>query len=212
MSKGNAYLNYTTAQLDEAIGKVLSGELDVPLQEKSVTPTLENQTVLPDSAYKGLSKVTVDAIPQSYLDEQYDMGHDAGYTEGYTAGSATGIKALITNDTSITPTGTYATSTYYNTSYGVKVGYMRNGDIIVSMQAGTTTSYEALYMNLASAPSGVTITTAYNTNSSYSTGSPALIYACIISGLKSNATMSIAMTTRNGSYDYTRCDITLTAV
>lgn len=32
-----------------------------------------------------------------------------------------GIQRLVVNDESITPTGSYATSTYYNTTYGVQV-------------------------------------------------------------------------------------------
>jgi len=121
------------------------------------------------------------------------------------------IIRLITNDNNITPTGTYATSTYYNTSYGVKIGYMADGDIIVSMRAGTTTSYEYLYFNLVSAPSGVTITEVHNTSSSYATAAAGLIYACVISGLTVKAQMSIDMSTYNGTGDYTRVDITITA-
>lgn len=78
----NYYLNHTGAQLDEAIRKVLSGELDVPLQEKTVTPNTSQQIILPDAAYKGLSKIIVNAIPQSYIDNAYDEGYSKGYEDG----------------------------------------------------------------------------------------------------------------------------------
>lgn len=117
----------------------------------------------------------------------------------------------ITNDTSVTPSGTYATSTYYNTTFGVKVGYVQGGNIIIAMQAGTSTSYETLYFNLSSAPAGVTITEAHTTSSSYVTGSAGLVYACIISGLSVSAALAISMNTINSTYDYAQVDITLTA-
>lgn len=123
------------------------------------------------------------------------------------------ITRLITNDDDITPSGTYATSTYYNTSYGVKIGYMYGGDIILSMQGGTTTSYEYLYFQLGTVPSGVTLANVFvpTGSSSYVTGYPGIIYACVISGLTSTATMSITINSRNGTYDCTVVTINITA-
>lgn len=118
------------------------------------------------------------------------------------------ILRKVINDDSITPTGSYATSTYYNTSYGVKIGYMANGDVILSMRSGTTTAYEVLLFTLASAPSGVTIT-AHSTPST-TAGPAAAIYACVLSGISGHVTISVAMNGRNSSYDYTTCAITVT--
>ena len=113
----------------------------------------------------------------------------------------------MVNDESITPTGSYATSTYYNTAYGVKIGYKANGDILLSMRSGTTTSYEMLLFALASAPSGVTMTA--HATPSTSAGPAAGIYACVLHGITKHVTISVAMGTINSSYDYTKCDITV---
>lgn len=129
---------------------------------------------------------------------------------------------FVINDDGITPTGAYATSTYYNTSYGVKVAYLPDGDgIIVSMQAGTSTAYEYLNFTLAMDNiSGLTLTNRTNASSSYATASPGLIYACVISGFNaafasqplSGVVISVAMTSVNATYDYTTCAITVTGI
>lgn len=122
------------------------------------------------------------------------------------------VRPKVVNGGSITPSGSYANSTYYDTGYGVKIGYMANGDVILSMRGGTTTADEYLYFYLASAPSGVTLTAANNfTSSSYTTGAPRNIYACVLSGISGSVRISVSMDQVNNTYDYTRCSITVTA-
>lgn len=118
------------------------------------------------------------------------------------------LEPLVTNGDSITPTGSYATSTYYDTSYGVKVGYCAGGDILISMMSGTTTAYENLNFTLSSAPTGVKITTS---STSWDTSDPAgNLYVCVLSGITSKVKISIAMGAYNATYDYTTCAITVT--
>lgn len=118
-----------------------------------------------------------------------------------------GIQRLVVNDDSITTTGSYATSTYYNTTYGVQVGYCPDGSVLISMKGGTSTGYENLNFTLASAPSGVTIETS---STSWDTSDPAgNLYVCRLKGITGKVSIAIAMNAVSSSYDYVTCAITV---
>lgn len=121
----------------------------------------------------------------------------------------TGVKRIVANDTSIVPTGTYANSTYYNVSFGVLISYAPNGDVVLTMKGGTTTTYENLYYVLDSAPPGVTMDFVRNTATSSTAGR---IYSCVLNNIQTSVNIAIGMNSRNSSSDYTQCDITITEV
>lgn len=186
-----------------------------PLQSKTVQPTESTQVITADTGNYGLNQVAVSAMKLSNKSITENGTYTAsteninGYKTVVVNVPNEGIEPIIVNDGSITPTGTYANSTYYNTSYGVKIGYMANGDVMISMQGGTSTSYENIYFYAASLPSGVTLTAP----SKFGTGNAAeMMFVCIISGLTGSANIAIDMSTRNRSSNYVRCDLTITYV
>lgn len=96
-------------------------------------------------------------------------------------------------------TGTYATSTYYNTDFGVQIGYLSNSDIVVMIRGGTSTSYEHLYIDSISSslPSGVTLneqeTTNFWTGNGSTTDSTGYLYAAIYRGFDASKTYSLSV-------------------
>lgn len=108
----------------------------------------------------------------------------------------------------ITPTGSYASSTYYDVEYGVRVGYCENGEVMISMKGGTSTAYENINFELGTAPEGVTI---LKNSTSYDTSDPAgNLFVCVLSGIIGHATIDIDMSALNSSYDYVTATVNIT--
>ena len=192
----NHYLSHTVAQLDEAIGKVLSGNLDIPLQEKTVTPSDEQQVIVPDSVYKGLSKVTIKAIPDDYTNGVYSNGYNDGYVEGI---------ASIPRVDSITTSGTYDTASYHADYYGAITS---DGKLLLVVEGGTSTSYEAVNFTVTSVPSGVTL---YNQSSTTDTsGTSGAAYVAVFTGITSSVNIALDFSGRDATNDYVTCAVTIT--
>ena len=92
----------------------VSGGGNYSLQSKTVTPTIKQQTVTPDSGYFGLADVTVEAIPNAYKDV-------TSVTAG--AGDVLANKVIVTAD------GTVTAGTMVN-----------NGNVSATMDGLTVTS------------------------------------------------------------------------
>jgi hypothetical protein len=193
---------------------VLAGVLaGFELAPVTVTATAATQEFYPDPG-RGFSSVTVNVDEENLAvtmkKTAQTLTNPGGYFKTVTVPSGVAAPGMVQNEP-VVPTGTYATATYYNVSYGVKLGYMADGDILLSMRSGSSTSYEYLYFNLASAPPTLTLTAANSfVATSYTSAAPGDIYACVLSGVTKPVNIEIAMTVQNATYDWVRCDITVT--
>lgn len=106
------------------------------LQEKTVTPTTSQQTVIPDGGYGGLSKVTVNAMPSGgvtmdaiTVDENGDITATAVRKAGYILGGTTSTHKQLTTKgaTTITPGPT---------EQRIASGTYLTGDIVIKAISG----------------------------------------------------------------------------
>lgn len=96
------------------------------LQEKSITPTKSAQEVVADEGYDGLSKVSISAIPNRYVDTSTATAVAADLNSGKTA---------YVNGSKIT--GTQVIQHYYESSSMISSSTGNNGDIFLLI-GGTT--------------------------------------------------------------------------
>ena len=79
------------------------------LQEKEVTPTKEVQEIVADKTYDGLSKVTVQSIPNEYIvpSGEIEFTQNGTYDVTDKASAKVNIKEKVLGTKTITSNGTY---------------------------------------------------------------------------------------------------------
>lgn len=107
----------------------------------------------------------------------------------------------------LTITGTYASSTYY-TAAECRMGCNKNGDLFITIQGGTSASYENVYFTSVSVPSGVSFVG--QPNYQYTSGAVGQYYTAIFTGVTAKVNVSINLSAVNSTYDYVQADVTIT--
>lgn len=203
-SKGG---NLTSENISAYYKAVDSLSAKPKLEQTTVTPSSSTKIVTPSNGYDGLSKVTING-DLNLKPENIKEGVQIFGVAGNLAG---GIIPRIVNDQNIVPTGSYANKGLYDKDYGIKVGYMRNGDILLSIKSTDGESdYEKADFRPRSLPSGVSIYSARIM--SESGGQGGMIYACLIKGVIKNMKLEIEMDKVSSAVDCFQCNITMTEV
>jgi hypothetical protein len=119
-----------------------------------------------------------------------------------------GITELIG---SLSYSGTYANSTYYRVA-DCRMGFNTSGEVFITIRGGTSTSYENVYFTLVSIPIGSGITLVGQGSYRYASETAGQYYTAILAGVTQKINVAINFSTRNGTYDWVRADMTVTYV
>lgn len=122
----NTTLDATTISYTIPAGKHSgTGKVTITLEEKSVTPTKSAQTITP-TAGKVLSKVTVDPIPEKFVDNSAVTATDAKVLDGETYGADGEVRTgSMPNNGAVSGTVNGITTT----SVSVPAGYTSGGNV-----------------------------------------------------------------------------------
>ena len=111
----------------------------------------------------------------------------------------------------LTFSGTYATSTYYTAAGSFLSVDKDTGRAFITIQGGTSTSYENIYFAATSLPSGVTLLTPPGNTNFGTGGSAKCYYTAVLTGVTGKINVAVAMNTRAAtSYDAVQCALTVT--
>ena len=101
--------------------------------------------------------------------------------------------------------GTYDTASHHG-SYWAAID--ANGNLLLVVVGGTSTSYESIYFTVASVPTGVTLVDqSYYSYSSMTASKP---YVAVFSGVTTSVDIVLNFSETNTSSDYVTCQVTIT--
>lgn len=99
-------------------GKAIEDGGEIALQNKTVTPTKNTQNVAPDAGYDGLSRVTVNPIPNEYIipagTKQITSNGTVDVTQYASATISVPAPTIKLQDKSITANGSYSADSSYD--------------------------------------------------------------------------------------------------
>lgn len=111
----------------------------------------------------------------------------------------------------LTFSGTYATATYY-TAAGCSLAVdKQKGMAFITIQSGTSSSYENIYFTGHTLPDGVTALTTQKYGGP-TTGTAGAYFTQVLTGITGKVNVAVALSTYNSTYDYVQANLTVTYV
>ena len=211
---------------DVTVKAVITDADAVKLQSKTVFADINDVFVTPDEGYTALSDVVVKSIMDTpYAQQLYDSGYAAGKAatklqsksveasresqtivpdEGYDGLSEVVVAPVVGafKVNSINTTGSYDTASYHG-DYWAAVD--NDGNLILVIVGGTSTSYESINFAVGTVPEGVALSGQTGTTMT----AVSKHYAAIFTGINKDIDITLAFDGRNSDSDYTTCTVSI---